>query len=245
MRRRLLWPRLTSAGASPRLPTRLALRHANRSPGVRHVTFSPSTRRIYDCWVRVGLGFRFLCPLAPQRPPLYALRVPRAGDLPRASSPRRLATTQLPLRLGVPPTEVSKGLSPPSHFPLGFRLAVASTAPGRRRRDHGAARRARRTKKNPPLARRVFQVNAAHFTAPNLTRAFILPDPPAMTTTAEGGGLEPHGLSQDHPERVRFGPHLGASPSNRRVPERKIRANLSIVNRRPEIEGVLLPCYVS
>jgi hypothetical protein len=95
MRQWLLRPRLTSAHPSRRLTTALARRQVSRSPGVRHVTFAPSTRRIYALRVRVTAGFESFGPLAHPRDASYALRVPRAGALLTASFPRRLAATQL------------------------------------------------------------------------------------------------------------------------------------------------------
>ncbi len=59
------------------------------------MTFIPYTRRIYGQPIRVTLGFGFLCPLAHQLAASYAIRIPRAGILPTASSPRHLAVTQL------------------------------------------------------------------------------------------------------------------------------------------------------
>jgi len=41
-----------------------------------------------------------------------------------ASFPPRIAAAQLPHRLRVPVIKVSRGLSPPSHFPLRFRSTV-------------------------------------------------------------------------------------------------------------------------
>jgi len=46
-----------------------------------------------------GVGLQVPLPPRPPAAASHALRVPRAGDLPRASFPRRLATAQLPHRL--------------------------------------------------------------------------------------------------------------------------------------------------
>lgn len=54
----------------------------------------------------------------------HAIRVPRVGSLPAASFRLRLAADALAVRLGVPVIKASKGLSPSSHFPVGFRLPV-------------------------------------------------------------------------------------------------------------------------
>ena len=97
---RLLRPRLTAASTSPRLPARLAARHRCSSPRVRRVTFTPSTRRIYARSVRMTSGFRSFCPLAHLACASYAVRVPRAGALPTASSPPRLAASRLLFRSG-------------------------------------------------------------------------------------------------------------------------------------------------
>ena len=151
MRRRLIWLRLTSGRPSTRLATRLALRQAIGSPGVRRVTFTPHTRRIYDRPVRMAAGFGSLCLLAHRQAASYAVRVPRAGVLPAASFPPRLAAVAVAVRLGIPAIWAPRGLSPPSHFPIQFPSSVDSA-------DHGAARHARRTKKGPP-DRRAFQNN--------------------------------------------------------------------------------------
>ena len=70
------------------------LERADRSPGVRRMTF-PITRRIYVRSVRVASDFASLCPLVRRTSASYAVRVPRVIVLPAASFPRRLATTQL------------------------------------------------------------------------------------------------------------------------------------------------------
>ena len=93
-------PAATTASADfcpPIAPPRdgASQRRTNRSPGVRRVTFAPTTRRIYARWVQVTPGFGFLCPLAHPRDASSALRLPRAGASLTASFPRRLATTQL------------------------------------------------------------------------------------------------------------------------------------------------------
>ncbi len=70
-------------------------RQADRSPGVRRVTFAPYTRRIYAQQIRVASGFESLGPLALMPDASYAIRVPRAGVLPAASFPPHLAVTRL------------------------------------------------------------------------------------------------------------------------------------------------------
>jgi len=92
---RLLWPRLTSAVPSSRLATCLARGQDDRSLRVRRVTFLPHTRRIYAESVRMTLGFESIGPLAHRDDASYAVRVPRAGALPAASFPPRLAATRL------------------------------------------------------------------------------------------------------------------------------------------------------
>src|SRR6266516_3860876 len=52
--------------------------------------------------------------------------MPRVGRLPAASFRSHLAVGTLAVRLGVPGIKASKGLAPSSHFPVGFRLPVAS-----------------------------------------------------------------------------------------------------------------------
>ena len=72
-----------------------SLRQAYRPPGVRRVTFTPYTRRIYAQPVRVASGFESFSPLAHRVDASYAIRVPRAGTLPPASFPQHLAMMQL------------------------------------------------------------------------------------------------------------------------------------------------------
>ena len=76
-------------------------------------------------------GLSVCLPLRPSVAASYALRVPRAGTLPRASFPPRLAATQLPLRLGVPVIRVPRGLSPPSHAPCLAHTNQAARRTGR------------------------------------------------------------------------------------------------------------------
>ena len=95
MRQRLLRPRLTPDHSSQRLAASLAIRQTIRPPGVRRVTFAPSTRRMYALRIRVTSGFESFRPLAHPRDASYALRVPRARALLTASFPRHLAATQL------------------------------------------------------------------------------------------------------------------------------------------------------
>ena len=100
---------------------------ASRSPRVRRATFSPHTRRIYAGAIRMTSDFGSSCPLVHRVDASYALRVPRAGDLPRASFRLRLAADALALRLVVPVITVHRGLSPPSRFPARFPSPVAVT----------------------------------------------------------------------------------------------------------------------
>jgi len=74
--------------------------------------------------VRVNIGLRVSPPPRPPTSASYALRVPRAGALPPSFFPTPPRDDAVALRLGVPVTKAPRGLSPPSHFPLGFRLAV-------------------------------------------------------------------------------------------------------------------------
>ena len=105
VRKQLLGPRLTAA--FPRtLGTRLG-----GSPGVRRVTFLPPTR-IYSLPSGWLSGFRGLCLLAHLRLPSYAVRVPRAGSPPTAAFPLHPCPA-VAVRLGVPTTRVSGGISTP------------------------------------------------------------------------------------------------------------------------------------
>ena len=91
--------------------------------------------------VRSGdIGFGSRCPLAHRRRASHAIPVRQAGALPSASSPHRLTTYAVAVRLGIPVTKASRGLSPPSHFPVRFRLPVVR-CPKTSRAMPGAQRR--------------------------------------------------------------------------------------------------------
>ena len=82
---------MRAAGAA----TRQHNRHPGRPPRIRTTTFPLRPPRLRDDPV----GDDGLCLLEqahPDRPALYAVRVPRCRDSPRASFPPRLTTTQLP-----------------------------------------------------------------------------------------------------------------------------------------------------
>lgn len=132
----LLWPRLTSATTSTRLSTRLARRHRSRPLRVRRVTFLPHTRRIYAGTVRMTLGFESLRPLAHHADASYAIRIPRAGNLPSTSFRSRVAPDTLAVRLGVPVIRASIGTCTrqvTSRFAFAHRLSASG---------HDAARHA-------------------------------------------------------------------------------------------------------
>jgi len=113
------WRPISAALATP------STRQVSRSPRVRRATFSPHTRRIYAGAIRMTSDFGSSCPLVHRVDASYALRVPRAGDLPRASFRLRLAADALALWLVVPVITVHRGLSPPSRFPGRFPSPVA------------------------------------------------------------------------------------------------------------------------
>ena len=104
-------------------------RQVDRSPRVRRVTFRPSPPHIHRL---VPDDFGLRTPTLPHPPDdaSHAVRVPRARRLPSASFRFHLAVDTLAVRLGVPVIRASKGLSPSSHFPAGFRLPVASARQG-------------------------------------------------------------------------------------------------------------------
>ena len=91
----LLWPLLTSARPSSASYDATSSKHASRSPRVRRVTVTPSTRRIYAAPVRMTSGFESFCPLAHQCCASSAVRAPRARVMPAASFPPHLAMTPL------------------------------------------------------------------------------------------------------------------------------------------------------
>ncbi len=120
----LLWPRLTSARPSQRLATPLASRQTEQiSQGKTR-----DLRPIYPPHLRPtapgGIGLRVSWP---PRPPDGRLL---CGS---CSSGRGFACSFLPttprddavaVRLEVPATKASRGLAPPSHFPVRFRSPV-------------------------------------------------------------------------------------------------------------------------
>jgi hypothetical protein len=88
--------------ASPHLPmqavgaaTRQHNRHPGRPPRIRTTTFPLRPPRLRDDPVGDD-GLYLLEQAHPDRPALYAVRVPRCRDSPRSSFPPRLTTTQLP-----------------------------------------------------------------------------------------------------------------------------------------------------
>ena len=98
-----------------------------RSPRVRRVTFLPSPPHIHRN-VPDDIGLRTQMLPRPRYDASHAVRVPRVRSLLTASFRSRLAASTLAVRLEVPVIKVSKGLSPSSHFPVGFRLPVASAS---------------------------------------------------------------------------------------------------------------------
>jgi len=101
------------------------------------VTFTPRPSHLH---ARVLNDFGLRVPTLP-RPHAhasYVIRVPRTGALPSASFRPHLAVGTLAVWLEVPVIKASRGLAPPSHFPVRFRSPVASAC-------HGASRHAWRT----------------------------------------------------------------------------------------------------
>jgi hypothetical protein len=120
-----------------------SLRQVDRAPRVRRVTFRPSPPHLHRS-VPDAVGLRPPTPPRPHSAASHAVRVPRVGHLLAASFRFHLTVDTLAVRLGVPGIKASKGLPPSSHFPVGFRLPVASAVtalramPGARRgRDVG------------------------------------------------------------------------------------------------------------
>ncbi len=115
--RRLLWPRLTSDGPSPRLSTPVALKQTIRSPRVLRTYLHAYACRIYVTAFRARTGLCIYGPANPAVPPLSAscssgqrfafgfLQIP-----PRDGHPCRSANTS--------PCRVCRGLSPPSKCAL-------------------------------------------------------------------------------------------------------------------------------
>jgi hypothetical protein len=91
------------------------------------VTFRPSPPHLHRS-VPDARGLRTPTLPRPHSAASHAVRVPRVGRLPAASFRSHLAVDTLAVRLGVPGIKASKGLTPSSHFLVGFRLPVASAA---------------------------------------------------------------------------------------------------------------------
>src|SRR5207247_2387719 len=127
---RLLRPRLTSAHPSLGLTASLASRQMSRPPGVRRVTLAPSTRRIYARTIRVTSGFRSFGPLAHRACASSAIRVPRAGVLPAASFPPRLAASRLPFSSGFPSPRSPEDLHLLVTSRMADAISVDSAGPG-------------------------------------------------------------------------------------------------------------------
>jgi serine/threonine protein kinase len=116
---RLLWPRLTAASPSSRLATRLASSAAMQlSQGQAR-----DGRSIYPPHIHAfgpdDIGLQVFWPPRPLARASYAVRVPRAGALPTASFPRRLAAAQLPFRSGF------RSSRPPEDFHLHATSRIA------------------------------------------------------------------------------------------------------------------------
>jgi len=142
----LLWPRLTSARASP-APVGATSFEAREqiSQGKtrdRRSIYPPHIRRASpdDHGLRV---------FVPSRPPALRL-VCGSYSSGRSFACGFLSTTRrrvaVAVRLGVPVIEVPRGLAPPHHFPIRFRVSVDSAS-------RGAARRAWRTQRKRPRLR--------------------------------------------------------------------------------------------
>ncbi len=135
--KRLLWPRLTSARPSFRLARqRFQLPSLwSRTPRVLSLRADEQISRgktrdlrpIYPSHlrpsVRMTSGFDLPSGLARRRTPRCASCSSGQGF---ASSflPTSSRDSAVAVRLGVPVIKASRGLSPPSHFPVGFRLPV-------------------------------------------------------------------------------------------------------------------------
>jgi len=64
------------------------------------------------------IGLQIFRPPCPDAAAFYALRVPRARDLPTTSSRPRLTAVALAVQLTVPVIRVRRGLAPPSECAL-------------------------------------------------------------------------------------------------------------------------------
>jgi hypothetical protein len=99
-------------------------RRVSRSPGVRRVTFAPYTRRIYALRVRVTFGLRVFWPPRPPSGRLVCASCSSGRSFAHSFLPTTPRDAAVAVRLGVPVTWASRGLSPPSHFPARFPLPV-------------------------------------------------------------------------------------------------------------------------
>jgi hypothetical protein len=92
---RLLWPLLTSARLALTLRFHLPLQADVQISEGKARDFHPIYPSHLRPPVRMTSGFEWLRPLAHRASASYALRVPRAGTLPAASSRRFLAVAPL------------------------------------------------------------------------------------------------------------------------------------------------------
>ena len=136
-------PHMPSADFCPPIPAPFGagspFGQVDRSPRVRRVTFAPRPPHLRSS-VPDDFGLRIPTLPRPQTIASYAVRVPRTGVLPTASFRPHLAVGTLAVRLEVPVIMVSRGLSPPSHFPGRFRLPVEQRQSWRWRAMPGAHR---------------------------------------------------------------------------------------------------------
>ena len=123
--RRLLLPSADFCLPIGRPCDRPSTMQVSRSPRVRRVTFIPFPPHIHRI-VPDDMGLWTPTLPRPQYSASHAVRVPRVRILRTASFRFHLAVDTLAVRLEVPVIKVSKGLSPSSQFPLGFRLVVAN-----------------------------------------------------------------------------------------------------------------------
>ena len=122
VRRRLLWPWLTSRSTGRAMSKRSApcrpFRRKARSPRVRRVTFAPSTRRIYVRPVQSALGLRESMPPHPPHGRLVCGSCSSGQSFAFSFLPASPHEATVAVQLGVPGTQGPQGTLTPKSLPV-------------------------------------------------------------------------------------------------------------------------------
>ena len=126
VRKRLLWPRLTSRSTGRAMSNRSArchpFRRKTRSPRVRRVTFAPSTRHIYARPVRSAFGLQVSTPPRPPRGRLLCGSCSSGQSFACSFLPASPREATVAVQLGVPGTQGPQGTLTPKSLPGSLSL---------------------------------------------------------------------------------------------------------------------------